>query len=139
MRYDSWLEKYLFQAIKTNWRRILVVLILIGPLVFFGFRYSLTSSWAYQNALDRTASSKSIKSHIGEPIKAGFWVGGQIKWAGPKSIAFITIPVSGPIGDGIVTGYAEKSENVWRFERLVFEGEKGFEIYLVSSGKDTSN
>lgn len=139
MKYDPWLEKYLFTAIRGNYRRLLLAVAIIGPVVFFGFRYSLTSSWAYQSALVRTTSSKSIKSQIGEPIKADFWVGGRIEWTGSKGTAFISITVCGPRGEGIVTGYAEKSESVWRFERLVFEGENGSEIYLVNSGKDTSN
>lgn len=139
MKYDPWFEKYLLSAIRGNFRHLLVAVAIIGPVVFFGFRYSLISSWAYKNALVRTTASKSIRNFIGEPIKAGFWVSGRIGWTGANGTAFISIPIHGPQGEGVVTGYADKSDNTWKFEKLLFEDGKGCEIYLVSSGKDISN
>ena len=124
MKYDPWIEKSLVTWIKDNRRSLFIAFAIFGPVIFYGGRHLLVSSWIYKNALAITTSTKSVNCTLGEPIEPGFWVTGTVRWSGPMGSANIAIPVSGPKEDGVVVvvGWATKRDGAWAFDSLNFEG-----------------
>jgi len=112
---------------KSWFSRHLVVTILIGLVVvalgfvaalLFGVMALLKSSDVYREALAQARKSPAVVEALGEPVKAGWFMTGNINVSGPSGHADIAIPISGPKGAGTVYALADKQAGEWHFQRL---------------------
>jgi hypothetical protein len=97
---------------------------------------SMKASDPYRLAMDRATASPAVTQALGTPIKAGFFVSGNISVDGASGSAELAIPLSGPKGKGTVYVEAKKAVGQWTFSRLVFEaGETKERIDLLEEGR----
>jgi hypothetical protein len=89
----------------------------IVAILFFVFGI-MKSSDAYKQAFAKAQASQAVVSSLGEPIKGGLFVSGNINVNGPSGTADLSIPISGPKGDATVYLKATKSQGEWNFEEL---------------------
>jgi len=85
------------------------------------YEYHLRSCPAFATAVDLVSRSTAAKSALGEPIKAGLAVRGLVSDNGVAGYAILAIPVSGPIGKGVVYAVANRVPGDWGIERAVLD------------------
>jgi hypothetical protein len=89
---------------------------IFGMMAFlFG---SMKSSTPYQDAMTAVQSNADAILVLGEPIKPGFLLSGNINLNGNEGEASLQIPVSGPGGKGTVYVEAQKYDNAWHYSRM---------------------
>ena len=109
-----------------NWKWFLPVgclgsTVLLGGALFgliFTIFSLMRSSGAVQGALERAQGSPQAIDALGEPIKVGWWMTGNISVSGPSGEAELSIPLSGPRGSGTLYVIAQKQAGEWTFELL---------------------
>jgi hypothetical protein len=94
-----------------------LILGLIAAILFFAFSM-MKSSDAFKLAFSKAQASPAVVNSLGEPIKSGLVVSGNINVNGPSGAANLSIPISGPKGEGTVYLKA-KSMGEWTFDELV--------------------
>lgn len=109
----------------------------IGLIVTFLF-WVMKSSDVYKLALDKVVSNPEVVEALGSPIQEGFFVTGSIKVSGTSGNADLSIPISGPKGEGTIYLEASKSEGVWTFSKLsVVVKDSNRRINLLDKGATT--
>ena len=125
-----------------NWKWMLPVgclgliigLVALGVGVFFIAMSALKSSEVYQGALKMAQSSPAAIERLGEPIKDGWIVKGNVRFTGDRGSANIDIPVSGPKNSGTLHVWAATRSGEWTYEKLDLEVEGGETVSLLESG-----
>jgi hypothetical protein len=98
---------------------------------------SMRSSDAYRQAVDRAKGSPAVTEALGTPIEEGLFVSGNVSVNGPTGSASLSIPLSGPRGEGKLFVEAKKSAGEWTFSVLVFEaGATKERTSLLGEGAD---
>lgn len=92
--------------------------------VIFGM---MKSADVYQEALRLAQSSQAVAQSLGEPVKDGFYVAGNIHVNGPSGSADLSFPISGSKRKGTVYLKATKSMGRWSMEELVVQIESSGE------------
>ena len=92
----------------------------VAAIVFTVFA-AMKSGTVYQKSLARAEASSEVKSALGTPIKAGFFVTGNESTSGPSGKSELSIPVSGPKGKATIYAVAAKSAGQWHYSILEVE------------------
>lgn len=115
------------------WDRNWKWLVPMGCLTLLGFGLALMAGTAYfifgmmksaevyQEALRRMQANPAVVQALGEPVKDGLYVTGNIQVNGPAGSADLSFPVSGPKGKGMAYLKGTKSMGAWTLEELVVE------------------
>ena len=111
---------------------ILLLAIFVGGILVF-VASMIKSSDAYQVAMQKAEESPEVAEAIGTPIDAGFFITGNIRTSGPTGEANLSVPLSGPKGDGTLFVVAEKSAGQWTYSTLAFEAPEGGRVDLLES------
>jgi hypothetical protein len=96
---------------------LLLFLLFIGTIAYIGLLL-VKSSDIYQIALSQTQASEQAQQTLGKPIKAGWYVIGNINITNDQGEAQLKIPVSGSHNKGTIFLAATKKEGKWLFEKL---------------------
>ena len=88
-----------------------------GLILTFVFG-ALKSSEVYTDALARAKANEEVRTLLGEPIEAGFWVSGSVEVGGTSGKADLSIPVSGPKGSATLHAVAIKTGGKWVYSTL---------------------
>ncbi len=88
---------------------------------FFGIMYLMRSSEVVQGAIARVESSETAAMMLGDPVRAGWFIGGSISTSGSSGEAYLSIPVSGRRGRGTVHVSAYKDIEGWHYTTLSLE------------------
>lgn len=112
-----------------NWKWFVPVGCLGTLVLFAGFIVlimyfvfgMMKSSDAYNVAVAKARAHTLVKESIGTPIEEGVFITGSINASGPSGQASLSIPISGPNGEGTIFVEAEKSAGLWTFSTLVVE------------------
>ena len=91
--------------------------VLILTLVFG----MMKSSDVYKVGVAEAQAHPVVQEVLGLPIETGLFVSGNINTSGPSGEANLSIPISGPRGEGTIYVVAEKSAGQWEFSTLVVE------------------
>ncbi|HEV7891324.1 MAG TPA: cytochrome c oxidase assembly factor Coa1 family protein [Pyrinomonadaceae bacterium] len=129
-----------------NWKWMLPVgclgLILAGVAVIGGIflvaMSAMKSSDVYKGALDRARSNPEAVAALGEPIKDGWLVQGNVNFSGGSGTANLQIPVSGPKKSGTIQARAVYEGDAWMYERLDLIVEGGGTISLLDRAAGTN-
>jgi Cytochrome oxidase complex assembly protein 1 len=94
--------------------------------IFLLVETSFRHSDAYTQALARVEADPQVIAGIGQPLKAGWLISGNINVSGSSGHSDLSIPISGPRGKGKIHVVASKNAGVWRFETLevAIDGER---------------
>ncbi len=123
-----------------NWKWFVPVGCLGSLVLFAAFIAALMclvfgmmkSSDAYQHAVTKAKASPAVQQALGSPIEEGLFIMGNINVSGSSGQADLSIPVSGPDGEGRLYVVASKSAGRWRFSTLIVEiGETKQRINLL--------
>jgi hypothetical protein len=87
---------------------------LLGGVLMGGMK----STDAYREALARAQASPEVREALGEPVKAGWFVQGNVNVSGPSGNADLSVPLSGPKGKGTLYITAKKQAGKWEYEVL---------------------
>lgn len=128
-----------------NWKWMLPVgclgLILVGVGVIAGIflvaMSAMKSSDVYKGALERARSNPEAVAALGEPIKDGWLVQGNVNFSGGSGTANLQIPVSGPKNSGTVRARAVYEGGAWMYEQLDLLVKSGERISLLEQDAET--
>ena len=84
----------------------------------------MKSTDVYKDALARAQVHPSVIEALGAPIEEGFLVSGNTNVNGASGEANLSIPISGPKGQGTLYVVATKSVGVWNYSSLILEVKK---------------
>lgn len=113
----SWIER------NPRWKiplGLLILMVFIGSFscgVLWIVMTSFHRSDVYQQAMARASQDFQVRERFGEPIKASWFILGQLKVSHDTGYANLSIPISGPKGKGTIQAIANKN-GVWRFTLL---------------------
>jgi hypothetical protein len=128
-------------ARRTPWKLIVGLMLgffVLAILAVCGFVYflfaMLKGSEVAREAVKRATSNPAVVSQLGTPIKTGWLVTGSINLNNSSGDADLSIPISGPKGNGTIYLTAHKSEGSWTYSVLhVVIERSGERIDLQSS------
>jgi TonB family protein len=109
---------------------ILGAVALIAAIFFFAMS-AVKSSEVYGGALGVAQTHPAAKERLGEPIKDGWFVKGNIKFDAGGGSANFEVPVSGPKKSGTLFVRAVNPEGSWMYERLDLAVEGGETVSLL--------
>ncbi len=90
---------------------------LVGGIVFVAMS-AVRSSEVYQGALKVAQTHPAAVEKLGEPIKDGWLVQGNINFEGGSGNANFDVPVSGPKNSGTLRVSAVNPGGAWMYQRL---------------------
>lgn len=99
--------------------------------IFFVAMLAMKSSDVYQGALKAAQAHPAAIERLGEPIKDGWFVKGNVKVDAGGGSANLEIPVSGPKKSGTLFVRAVSPDGSWMYERLDLAAEGGETISLL--------
>jgi Cytochrome oxidase complex assembly protein 1 len=113
----SWLELNPRWKIPLGFVILLVLMAALAIVLATIVSASFHSSDVYKLALASAVHHPQVRDLIGEPIKPGWLISGQLKINGRTGEANFFIPISGPRGRGTIHVVAYK-DGVWHFTSL---------------------
>jgi hypothetical protein len=100
----------------------LILLMVVGiSVIFFFVMSAIKSSDPYRTALSRVQANPQAIQLLGEPIKSGLMVSGNISVQNDTGTVGLNFPVTGPKGAGTVTVQGEKQGGQWAYSRMDLE------------------
>lgn len=131
---------------QRNWKWFVPVLATLLLALFAAFVFgiislifgAIKSSGPYQHAITRAQSDPAVIAALGEPIRAGWLVQGNINVNGASGDADLAIPLDGPRADGTLYVVAEKRAGEWRYDTVAVNVEGGQRIVLEDDQTDTA-
>jgi hypothetical protein len=78
----------------------------------------IRSTDVFRDAVERAKANPEVRAELGEPVKEGWWVSGNVNTSGPSGTADISIPLKGSIKDGKIYAVAHKSAGRWSYDTL---------------------
>lgn len=130
----NWLERNANWKIPLGCLTLLVLIAAFGALLLTIITESFHHSDVYNQAISRAAASPQVREQLGEPVRPGWFISGQLSVNGSSGKADLSIPISGPRSKGSIRAIASKNAGVWTFTWLQVnvEGHEGA-IDLLSS------
>jgi Cytochrome oxidase complex assembly protein 1 len=108
---------------------------LVAGLVL-GVMSLMKSSDVYRDALNQTRQNPAVIAALGSPLRAGWFVTGNISFINDSGAANLAIPVSGPKGRGTIHVIGERANRRWTLKRLDVEIKNtGQRINLIDAQK----
>ena len=89
----------------------------VFSLVFFVFSV-IRHTDVFRDALDKAKANPQVRAELGEPIREGWWLSGNVNTSGSSGTADISIPLKGANRDGTLYAVAHKSAGEWAYDRL---------------------
>jgi hypothetical protein len=127
-----------------NWIKLLAGVFLFFLLLGFGIfalvMGAIRSSYAATESVLRAQSSPLIVQLLGSPIKEGWFVGGSINVTTDAGDADLSVPISGPKGEGTIYVTGHKSAGTWSYSQMLVAIKGNSEkIDLLASATAGSN
>lgn len=117
-RNRLWRDAEQFRRVQRNWAiaGVITWIATIGGCATLvgSVPVMLRSSDAFQMTMDAVNADARVKDALGENLRAGFWIGGNLstKVGGSGSAQFV-MPVKGSAGAGTVTAQAVRKDGTW--------------------------
>jgi len=96
---------------------ILAGVLLIGGIVFVAMS-AIKSSEVYKGALGVAQTHPAVTERLGQPVKDGWFVQGNVKVDGGGGSANFDIPLSGPKNSGTLRVSAVNPDGTWMYQKL---------------------
>ena len=114
----SWLEHRPLWKIPLGCLTLFLLIGVSATVLITIITTSFHNSEVYQQAMAKAAGNLQVRGQIGAPMKAGWFISGQLNVSGGTGSANLSIPISGPRGKGAIRAVAYKTGGVWRFTYL---------------------
>jgi hypothetical protein len=129
----GWLRKHwkLVTLVGLGFATLAVAFVALVFAILFG---SMKHSGAYELALSDARATPAVVTQIGEDLKGGWFITGNINASGPSGHAELAIPLSGTRGRGTLYTVADKEAGEWKMCSLVFKPDMaGAKVVIVDS------
>jgi hypothetical protein len=107
---------------KRHWKWFVPVGLVVsaaGVLAFgLGLVQVMKQSDAYQIAFNRARTEPTLIKQLGEPIRDGWFLQGNIELTNRDGTANLAFPIRGPLGEATVYVVAKKTAGRWHFPQL---------------------
>jgi len=113
----SWIERHPLWKIPLGCLTLLFLMAAFSAITIGSISITFRSSDVYKQAIARAAANVQVRDQVGDPMKAGWFIFGDLKYNGSSGSANFSIPISGPRGKGRIRVVAYKNQ-VWRFTYL---------------------
>ena len=113
----SWIERHPLWKIPLGLLTLLFLIASFGAFTIGIISGSFRNSDVYKQAMAEAAANWQVRDQIGDPIRAGWFIFGELKLGGSTGRANFSIPISGARGKGRIRVVANKNE-VWRLTIL---------------------
>jgi hypothetical protein len=119
----TWLERNPLWKIPLGFLTLLLLIGIFGTVLLTIIVSSFRSSDVYKDSVARATASQQVRDRLGEPIKPGWFISGQMNVSNNTGNANLSIPISGPRGKGIIRAVAAKN-GTWTFSflQVIVEG-----------------
>jgi len=119
----SWRDKHPYWKITVG--GLVVVLFVAGGIVvgLLSGLATLRHSLVFQEAVVRAQANPEVISQLGEPIRIGRLLHGELRTRGQFGFAHFEVPLVGPRNKGSLYGSALEIRGEWQFRRLEVDGE----------------
>jgi hypothetical protein len=114
----SWLERHPRWKIPLGLVILLFLMVVFGGAVMAIVTASFRSSEVYQGALSAARENELVRRQFGSPIVPAWLVSGQLNVRGSTGNADLSIPFSGPKGEGAIRAVAFKAGGAWHYTCL---------------------
>lgn len=111
---------------------VIGLIVILTLIAVFSGRSALRSSEVYAQAMSALQANPQAVQILGEPIKAGKSVNGEIRFSNGSGEAVLSIPVSGPQNKGRLEVEAFKAANQWQISSLQLVVDGGDRLNLFS-------
>jgi hypothetical protein len=105
-----------FSAVIT----VLAIAVLLWAVVFLNRAVA-----PVRLAVNAAQASDTFRSAVGEPVKTGAFVRGNITLSNGSGTADLVIPISGERGAGVLEEWAQQQSGKWRLCSLVYRSKDG--------------
>lgn len=134
-RNRYWRDAEHFRRTQRKWAiaGLAIWIVVIGGFagLFASIVPMMKGSEAYQMSMQLIQSDAKVREALGDDVKAGFWVWGNISVsAGGTGKADLSIPLSGSTGAGSAYAQAVKTGGKWELLLLVMRAE-GNDVPIV--------
>ena len=92
---------------------------IIAAVLYWVFTM-MGNSGPAQLAFDTASGSPVLARRLGSPLKKGWLVSGSIEVSGPSGRAELSMPISGPKGEGTLYLEAHRQADLWQLDMLKF-------------------
>lgn len=110
----SWIERHPLWKIPLGLLTLLFLIASFGAFTIGIISGSFRNSDVYKQAMAQAAANSQVRDQIGEPMKAGWFIFGELKIGTTTGHANFSIPVSGPRGKARIRVVAYKN-SAWKF------------------------
>jgi len=114
----SWFARNALWVVPVGCIGLLAVLAAFAGLVLTIVMGGMKSTDAYHEAVERAKASPQVHTALGEPVKIGWFISGNVHVSGPSGDAELSVPLSGPQGKGTLYVTARKRAGHWQYEVL---------------------
>ena len=114
----SWFQRYWIWLVPVGCAGSVFMVFALVALVVFADFAGFKSSWPYTEAIKLARENPDVIEELGEPVRAGWLVGGSIDLSGSSGEAKLAIPIRGPQNSGTIHVMAKKSAGMWQFESV---------------------
>jgi len=104
--------------LSKHWKRNLMIALGLMALFVLAIFGVIGNSDVSKMAFAAAKANPAVMQRLGEPVKRGFFISGNIQTAGPTGQADMAIPISGPKGKATLYVVARKSAGLWKLETL---------------------
>ena len=111
---------------------ILVLGVIAGVVIALGVFTMIKKTDVYQQARDKACNDPRVIAALGEPVKPGFIVTGNVSIDTNGGHANIHFPISGSKGKGKVDAEATNDGSKWTFTKLIATPDGGTPIDLTT-------
>jgi hypothetical protein len=113
-----------YRAQETKW--IIGILLGVGIVFVVAVMSLIGNTQVSRLALRQARANPTVVERLGQPIRKGRLVTGNISVSGSSGHADFAVPLYGPKGKGMLYAVANKNAGLWRFEtlRVVVDGDE---------------
>lgn len=127
------------RLLSKHWKTSLAIVLGLAAVGTVSVFWSIGDSDACKMAVAAAQGNPIVKQRLGEPIKRGFFISGNMEESGPSGHADIMIPISGPRGKATLYAVSEKSAGLWKLESLQARfGDESARENLMDKGSSSS-
>ncbi len=123
-----------------NWKWLLALGCLVptlccggfGLVTWFGVQKVIKEGPVYAESLAKAVIHPEVAKALGEPVKPGGMVSGNVSDNGGSGTASLKVPLEGPKGKGTLYVEASKSAGQWNYTKMEVELADGKRIDLLA-------
>lgn len=117
-KQTNWIKRNWMWATPVGCFGLLMLIAGLGFGIFLFVMSILKSSDAYKEAFAAAKNNIEVQEALGTPIVSDTFVSGNINVNGRSGNAELSIPISGPLGKGVIQLEAKKRSGKWNFSFL---------------------